>query len=50
MCYDLNKRRKYSDKFKPSSKTTRKVIRANRKKKIDKHNKSEGKTYKAGGF
>ena len=43
MCYDLNKRRKYSAvyKFKPSSKITRKVIRANRKKKIDKHNKSE---------
>ena len=41
MCYDLNKRRKYSAvyKYKPSSKTTRKVIRANRKKKIDKHNK-----------
>ena len=52
MCYELNKRRKYSAayKLKESSKKARKMIRANKKKKVVKQKKTEGKVYKAGGF
>ena len=52
MCSILNKRRKYSAayKSKASSKKARKIIRANKKKKVVKQKQTEGKVYKAGDF
>ena len=51
MAFELNKRRKYLAmyKSKESTKKSRKVIRANRKKKYVKQKRNEGTLYKAGG-
>ena len=51
-CYMLNKRRMYIAKYKSkdSTKKQRKLIRSQKKRKGQTQKKSEGRTYKCGGF
>lgn len=52
MCEQMNITRKYVSAYKnmDTSKKQRKLIRGKKKKKGDKENKKEGKTYESGGF